>query len=94
MIRAALAAALLSAACTNHCETLADQVCDKAGADLDVCRGAARPAPGEADPCDKIRAVTLSCDTLRKEADKATREDIEACKADLDLIRELPKQQE
>lgn len=83
------------AGCSNHCETLADTLCDKTGADLDVCRAAAQPAePGAPDPCDRIRAVTLSCESLRREAKKASREDVEACRADLDLIRELTKQQE
>ncbi len=95
MTRPAFAlASLLALGCSNHCHTLADTLCEKAGGDLDACRSAAQPAPGAPDPCDKIRAVTLSCESLRREAGKATREDIEACKADLDLVRELTKQQE
>lgn len=86
------------AGCKNSCEELTAIVCERSGADLDACKASppvAEPvAPGQkpVDPCDKIRAVTASCDTLKSEAGKATAEDKDACRADLELVRALDKQ--
>ena len=87
-------------ACDNACVKLADAVCERAGNDLDACK-AAPPAPpideptkAPVDPCDKIRAITASCESLKAEAQKANADDLDACKADLELIRALEKQQE
>lgn len=93
-------AALALASCNNSCVKLAEAVCERAGNDLDACK-AAPPAPpiddqakAPIDPCDKIRAITASCESLTAEAKKANAEDLDACKADLELIRALEKQQE
>ena len=90
-----------SSGCKNACDELADTICERAGKDLDVCKASppapptapaldAKPAP---DPCDKMRAMTATCETLRTEAAKATAEDKDGCRADLELMRALDKQQ-
>jgi len=93
-------AMLALTSCNNDCVKLAEAVCERAGNDLDACKAAPatppidEPTKAPVDPCDKIRAITASCESLTSEAERANAEDLDACKADLELIRALEKQQE
>jgi hypothetical protein len=81
------------AGCGNTCEDLAVKLCDRAAGDLSGCEGVVAGSE-QAKACDRMEAVTLSCRELTEQAKTANSEDQAACKADLDLIRALERQQQ
>ena len=78
-----------SAGCSNPCEELAERVCDKAKDNLATCEGVEDEAA-----CKRLEAVVASCKTLTEKAATSSDTDRVACKADLELIRALEKQQQ
>ncbi len=98
MIRTPLLAALallslVGPGCKNHCETLVDKVCASTPSDLTACDGL--PAEPDDKPnarCEAIRRYALTCTKeLPDKAKQATAEDLVACKANLEIARELEK---
>lgn len=84
-------ALLIGAGCKNACEELADQLCDRAGDDLQEC---STPGEGEAAAdCQRMQAVVVSCKGLQEKAGEADFEDRAACESNLDLIKALDRQQ-
>lgn len=85
------AALLLCSGCNNPCVELAEQICDRASTDFSACEGV---PSGDAKACERMEAVALSCRTLTTSAEEASAADREACKADLELVRALERQQQ
>ncbi len=82
--------------CTNACVELAEKVCSRAGDDLAACEAIPQNSKDEgaaAKGCARMKAVAASCRTLTEKASEADGEDVTACKADLELIRALERQQ-
>ncbi|MFT5429658.1 MAG: hypothetical protein ACI9OJ_000330 [Myxococcota bacterium] len=93
VVVSALAAIGCLAGCGNTCEDLAAKICDRAAGDLSGCAGVVAGSD-QAKACERMEAVTLACRELTEQAKTANSEDQEACKADLDLIRALERQQQ
>lgn len=80
---------------TNPCQDLAEKVCKKVGEDFDVCEATSGDTKDAATKnCERLQQFNASCDNLREKASIASTEDETACRADLELIRALEKQQQ
>jgi len=82
---------------SNPCEELAEKVCKKVGDDFQACEAAvANPddTQSKKKDCERLQQFSVSCENLQTKASSASTEDETACRADVELIRALEKQQQ
>ena len=79
-------------ACNKPCQEFADRVCERTSVDMHECSTTSSQALD--DRCSKMRAIVASCRDLKKEAAAASDADNAQCKANLELLSALERQQQ
>ena len=79
-------------ACSKPCQEFADRVCERTSSDMDECNTAGSKELDER--CKKMRAIVASCRDLKKEPAAASDADNAQCKANLELLSALERQQQ
>ena len=79
--------------CTNNCSELAEKYCTRVGEQKDVCRPLSSADKSASEDCSRLKAAIASCSELRKLSETAGGDEQTACKAELETIRALERQQ-